>query len=137
MKQEAAAEALVIQREARAEREALDAQKAALEMTNNFRTKKTLLNVGGVRFETTLATLTSVPGSHLEAIASPLFTQLNPDADGAYYIDRNGAHFGHILSYLRDPGGFKLVGLSNTARPRNHNKYTDPRFISKHHPLPQ
>jgi hypothetical protein len=24
--------------------------------------------------------------------------------DGAYFIDRDGALFGHILSYLRDPG---------------------------------
>jgi hypothetical protein len=25
-------------------------------------------------------------------------------ADGAYFIDRDGAHFRHVLSYLRDPG---------------------------------
>jgi hypothetical protein len=30
--------------------------------------------------------------------------ELFPDADGAYFIDRDGAHFRHILNYLRDPG---------------------------------
>jgi hypothetical protein len=28
--------------------------------------------------------------------------------DGAFFIDRNGSLFGHILSYLRDPGSFAL-----------------------------
>ena len=104
VEEDAAAEALVIQREARAERAALDAEKAAMEKTYAFQTKKTLLNVGGVRFETSLPTLTSVPGTYLEAFFSGRHPLAPDTADGAFFIDRSGAHFEHILNYLRDPG---------------------------------
>ena len=61
------------------------------------------LTVGGHKFTTSLPTLTSVADTYLASIFSGRFP-LAPNAEGAYFIDRNGDHFRHILSYLRDPG---------------------------------
>ena len=106
LKEDAEADAAEIRRAARAERDVLDAEKAAMEKTYAFQTKKTLLNVGGFRFETSLPTLTSVPDTYLASCFSGRFP-LAP-ADGVYFIDRDGTHFRHILNHLRDPGSFKL-----------------------------
>jgi len=59
--------------------------------------------VGGRTFTTSRTTLTSVRDTFLEVMFSGRH-ELFPDADGAYFIDRDGAHFRHILNYLRDPG---------------------------------
>ena len=91
----------------RAERAALDAEKAAMERTHTFASNWVVLNVGGVRFETSLQTLTSVPHTFLASMFSGRYAARTND-DGAYCIDRNGTLFGHILSYLRDPVSFKL-----------------------------
>jgi vacuolar-type H+-ATPase subunit I/STV1 len=104
VKQAAANEAEQIMRMARAERAALDAEKAAMEKTYEFQTKKTLLNVGGIRFETSLPTLTSVRDTYIGSMFSGCFPLAPDPTDGAYFIDRSGAHFEHILNYLRDPG---------------------------------
>jgi hypothetical protein len=40
--------------------------------------------------------------------------ELTPDAEGAYFIDRNGKHFELILDFLRDSGNFKLVSSDMT-----------------------
>ena len=82
---------------------ALDAEKAAMEKTYDFQTSKIKLDVGGHKFTTSLPTLTSVTDTYLAALFSGRYP-LAPDEDGAYFIDRSGAHFGHILNYLRDPG---------------------------------
>jgi hypothetical protein len=37
--------------------------------------------------------------------------QLNPDADGTYFIDRDGRHFHHVLNFLRDAGIVKLSSV--------------------------
>jgi hypothetical protein len=62
-------------------RAALGAEKAAMEKTYTFQTRKVLLNVGGVRFETSLPTLTSVRDTYLESIFSGRF-KLATDPDG-------------------------------------------------------
>ena len=103
LKAAAATEAAEIMRAARAERAALDAEKAAMEKTYAFQTNQVHLDVGGLKFTTSLPTLTSVPGTYLEAMFSGRHP-LAPNGEGAYFIDRNGEHFRHILSYLRDPG---------------------------------
>ena len=117
LKEDAATEAGKILCAARAERAALDAEKAAMEKTYAFQTKKTLLNVGGVRFETSLPTLTSVPGTYLEAFFSGRHPLAPDPTDGAFFIDRSGALFGHILDYLRDPGRNERVNTAH-ATPR-------------------
>jgi len=61
-----------------------------------------LLDVGGHQFSTTIETLTSVPDSVLGRMFSGRFP-IHFTSDGRVFIDRDGAHFRHILNYLRDP----------------------------------
>jgi hypothetical protein len=65
------------------------------------------LDVGGVRYTTSLATLRSRPGSMLHAMFSGHFQIEEEEGDGAF-IDRDGSVFGHVLAYLRD--GVVAVG---------------------------
>ena len=58
------------------------------------------LNVGGQLFTTTAATLTSYPDTMLGAMFSGRHA-LTQDKNGAYFIDRDGTHFGAILNFLR------------------------------------
>ena len=78
---------------------------------------KAVLNVGGTRFTTSVQTLTSVPDTFFASMFSGRF-DLTLDADGAYFIDRDGSHFRHILEYLRDPTGFELDPDLTTAQRR-------------------
>jgi vacuolar-type H+-ATPase subunit H len=82
-------------------------EKAAMEKAHDFQSNRILLNVGGHRFETSRQTLTSVPNTYLESMFSGRF-QPSPDADGTYFIDRDGTHFSLVLNFLRDLGSFKL-----------------------------
>ena len=88
-------------------RAALEEEKATMEKAHTFQTSKMLLNVGGHRFETSRVTLTSIPDTYLESLFSGRF-ELTTDAEGAYFIDRDGRHFHHILNCLRDCGRFEL-----------------------------
>ncbi|XP_062329063.1 BTB/POZ domain-containing protein KCTD14 [Osmerus eperlanus] len=58
------------------------------------------LNIGGHFFTTTLSTLRKHPGSKLADIFSGQ-PKLRSDAEGRYFIDRDGTHFGAILEFLR------------------------------------
>jgi len=63
---------------------------------------KIKLDVGGKRFSTSLTTLRCADeGSVLAAMFSGRFS-LKKDADGYFFIDRNGTVFEYILSFLRD-----------------------------------
>lgn len=59
------------------------------------------LDVGGVRFKSSVSTLQSVPESMLGAMFSGRF-ELSKQADGSFFIDRDGRLFGHVLNWLRD-----------------------------------
>jgi len=79
------------------------------------------LNVGGHKFDTTVATMTRFPNSMLGAMFSGRHT-LDIDKDGYYFIDQDGTHFRHIINFLRNPEGFvntlkgeELVELKNQA----------------------
>ena len=72
------------------------------------------LNVGGVRYETTIATLRSVPGNLLEAMFNEQHG-IKPDEDGAYFLDRDGSHFKYVLEYMRD-GTSALEAVSDNVR---------------------
>jgi len=96
-----------LRNEARAARDAVEAEKASMEQAHTFQRNKIALNVGGHRFKTSLQTLTSVPDSYFGSLFSGRFEQ-HPDAEGVYFIDRDGTHFRHILNHLRDPGSFTL-----------------------------
>ncbi|XP_062522027.1 uncharacterized protein LOC134196822 [Corticium candelabrum] len=66
-----------------------------------FQCGQVKLNVGGHKFTTSLTTLRSQPDSMLAVMFSGRH-QLATDEDGAYFIDRDGTHYRHILNYLRD-----------------------------------
>jgi len=98
-----------IEKKLLADTEALEASKARFAETNvaiegalekfNGRVK---LNVGGVRYETTLTTLTA-DGD--ESMLGSMFSgrhELQTNDEGDVFIDRDGTHFGHILNLLRE-----------------------------------
>lgn len=59
------------------------------------------LNVGGVLYTTSLATLTACPDSRLAAFFSGK-PSLPRDSKGRHFLDRDGVLFRYILDYLRD-----------------------------------
>lgn len=59
------------------------------------------LDIGGHQFTTSILTLTKEADSMLAAMFSGRHA-LKTEADGSYFIDRDGTHFRHILNYLRD-----------------------------------
>eukprot|EP00439_Symbiodinium_sp_Y106_P032906 s3174_g3.t3 len=71
------------------------------------------LNVGGRKLMTTLATLQMDSDSMLGLMFSGKLPVLR-DADGCFFIDRDGRQFHHILNYLRD--GTLPIGLSRVDR---------------------
>ncbi|KAK6486554.1 BTB/POZ domain-containing protein KCTD14-like [Huso huso] len=58
------------------------------------------LNVGGQMYCTALSTLRKYPSSKLAEMFSGQ-SSLKTDAEGWYFIDRDGTHFKHILEFLR------------------------------------
>ena len=98
-----------IETKLRADTEALEASKAkfaetkvAIEGALDKFKGRVKLNVGGVKYETTLTTLTA-DGD--DSMLGSMFSgrhELHPDDDGEVFIDRDGKHFGHILNVLRD-----------------------------------
>ena len=64
------------------------------------RTGHVVLNVGGMRFETTVDTLCSFSGSFFAKMFGGSYdTRTEPD--GSYFIDRSGEHFGQVLNFMR------------------------------------
>ena len=59
------------------------------------------LNVGGQLYTTTKATLTKYPDSMLGAMFGGQFISSTYDAQGNYFIDRDGTLFRHVLNFLR------------------------------------
>ena len=58
------------------------------------------LDVGGLKYTTTMATLRAEKGSMLEAMFSGQYP-IKKQSDGTVFIDRDGRHFHYILNYLR------------------------------------
>ena len=85
------------------ERAALDAQRARIRVANVATDDQVRLDVGGVRYETSRATLTRVEGSMLAAMfgSCDVMLKTNPD-DGSVFIDRDGDQCGMILDLLRN-----------------------------------
>jgi hypothetical protein len=72
---------------------------------------KIKLDVGGIAYTTLRTTLTSVPGSMLEAMFSGRHA-VEEDDEGRVFIDRDGSAFKLVLEFLRSPATFTLEGLS-------------------------
>ncbi|KAL2096484.1 hypothetical protein ACEWY4_008632 [Coilia grayii] len=58
------------------------------------------LNIGGHVYTSTLGTLRKIPNSKLANMFSDP-PKHKADAEGRYFIDRDGTHFGQVLEYLR------------------------------------
>ncbi|XP_055710626.1 BTB/POZ domain-containing protein KCTD12 [Phlebotomus papatasi] len=70
------------------------------------------LNVGGVHYSTSLKTLRADEDSRLAEIFTGSAGDVEKDAKGRYFLDRDGVLFRYILDYLRDgtltlPDGFR------------------------------
>jgi hypothetical protein len=76
------------------------AVEGALDKCNNKGRVK--LNVGGVKYETTLTTLTAEGDNSMLGSMFSGRHELHPNDDGEVFIDRDGTHFGYILNMLRD-----------------------------------
>ena len=85
------------------DRAAVDAEKANMKAAMPSFDKKVKLDVGGVRFNTSLSTLTRVEDSMMGRMFGrcDLMLQADPD-DGSVFIDRSGERFGLVLDFLRD-----------------------------------
>jgi N-acetylneuraminic acid mutarotase len=74
---------------------------AAMRMHEAAHAGRVELNIGGYRFETSVQTLRRVPHTFFDAYFSGRYAQ-DVCADDSIFVDRDGAHFGHILEYMRD-----------------------------------
>jgi hypothetical protein len=84
-----------------ARRAELHREVAAMQMHQAAHEGRVELNIGGFRFETSVETLRRVPHTFFDAYFSGRYAQ-DVCADGSIFVDRDGAHFGHVLEYMRD-----------------------------------
>lgn len=63
--------------------------------------EKLKLNVGGQLFATSRESLLREKDSLFSSMFSGRGFKVEPDEEGAYFIDRDGTHFRHILNFLR------------------------------------
>lgn len=89
-------------------------EKEAVKMAeqNKITSSRVELNVGGVRYTTSLSTLTKEEGSLLQAMFRGQHS-ITPDTDGSYFIDRDGTNFRYVLNFLRD-GPASLHNMAGT-----------------------
>ncbi|KAJ1443396.1 BTB/POZ protein [Ochromonadaceae sp. CCMP2298] len=96
------------------EKQQWEAEKAALAGVQHFESVLNL-NVGGVRYTTSLTTLRRFPDSMIGCMFSGRHA-LSKGEDGYFFIDRDGTHFRHILNFLRSPEGNKVVGVADAEK---------------------
>ena len=68
---------------------------------NRIKDSQMTLNIGGIRFTTSLTTLTNVQDSYFVHLFCGTHIP-KPCEDGSYFFDRDGTHFRYILNYLRN-----------------------------------
>ncbi|KAJ1402935.1 BTB/POZ protein [Ochromonadaceae sp. CCMP2298] len=106
-------EASSIRAGAGVEKQQWEDEKAALAGVQHFESVVNL-NVGGMRYTTSLTTLRRFPDSMIGCMFSGRHA-LPLGKDEHFFIDRDGRHFYHILNFLRSPEGFK-VGLEGRKK---------------------
>jgi vacuolar-type H+-ATPase subunit H len=89
-----------------ADKQKWEAEKTALAGVQHFE-PIVKLNVGGVRYITSLTTLCRFPDTMMGCMFSGRHT-LPQGEDGYFFIDRDGKHFRHILNFLRSPESYKV-----------------------------
>lgn len=97
--------------EVEGKRAELDTEIAAMAKVRLNQESQVELNVGGTSFTTSVSTLRHKPGTMLDAMFSGRYPLVR-GTDGRVFIDRDGSHFGHVLSYLRD-GDVGCEGLDD------------------------
>jgi len=108
------AEAVEERESLEAEKQQWEAEKAALAGVQHFESVVNL-NVGGMRYTTSLTTLRRFPDSMIGCMFSGRHT-LPQGEDGYFFIDRDGTHFRHVLNFLRSPEGYKVSGLTDAEK---------------------
>jgi hypothetical protein len=98
------------------ERNRLAKEMLQMEELNKITESRVRLDVGGHVFTTSLLTLTKDPSSMLSAMFSGRHS-ITREADGSFFIDRDGTYFRYILNFLRD-GGFRPGTLPPDAQAR-------------------
>uniref|UniRef100_A0A7S3HNI9 BTB domain-containing protein n=1 Tax=Spumella elongata TaxID=89044 RepID=A0A7S3HNI9_9STRA len=94
------------------ETEVWELEKERLSHIKSFESK-IKLDVGGVKFTTSLTTLRRFPDTMIGAMFSGRHA-FQLDDEGYYFIDRDGTHFRYILNFLRSPETF-LCELTGPA----------------------
>ena len=72
-----------------------------MESLHKIQESKIKLDIGGCTYTTSIQTLKRDPDSMLAAMFSGRH-ELKQEADGSYFIDRDGTHFRYILNFLRE-----------------------------------
>lgn len=93
------------------DKEEWEKEKKSIARTHHFENNEIKLDIGQC-FTTTLTTLTRFPDTMIGAMFSGRHDLKRNDA-GAYFIDRDGIHFRHILNFLRSPENHVLKLESN------------------------
>lgn len=94
---------------------AFEAEREAAAALCDMQQSCVVLNVGGHRFTTSLETLRRVPDTFFSSMFSGRFA-VRPAPDGAYFVDRDGTHFRHVLNHMRDGAALGLESLSRTEQ---------------------
>jgi hypothetical protein len=141
-KQQARAEIRDREEALEAAKQQWELEKAALKQTFGQIVK---LDVGGTRFKTLLSTLQRFPDTMIGAMFSGRH-KLTTDSDENVFIDANGAHFQHILDFLRRPevpiklsGGLRTVleaeatyfGINELMFPKEVFEYSGEKSVVK------
>ena len=87
--------------EVEAQRAALRREIAAMQQHEERHEGRVELDVGGMRYVTSVETLRRVPHTFFDAYFSGRY-EVDRCEDGSVFIDRDGSLFGHVLEYLRD-----------------------------------
>jgi len=112
-KKRALEEAALVYAEIAKKRKEHEDQERAIMATKTFEKRIIKLNIGGALFTTSLTTLRRFPSSVLGAMFSGRHDVPETD-DGAFFIDRDGSVFNHILNYLRAPEKFHMDLVAKT-----------------------
>lgn len=88
-------------KEVEEQRALLESEKEAVATIQKTQQVIVELNVGGVHYTTSAATLCKKPGTMLAAMFSGRYEVLK-GSDGRVFLDRDGELFAYILCYLRD-----------------------------------
>eukprot|EP00775_Hariotina_reticulata_P006938 gene6938-7156_t len=92
------------------------------------RNKVVKLNVGGFKFQTSLATLTAVENSYFEALFSGRWKKHLTD-EGEVFLDRDGEVFKHVLHYLRARASCSDAIYLPTDEPTRHALRAEARYF--------